>query len=464
MGGPTHESLGSTRRCELRHTFVMAARISPGSFAPGRNLRHQRGDATPEWALAGGPNHHLELGPGPLAVAEWESAGLTLPDLEAIRRHRLHRVRTTLEEFGYDGVLVMDPMNIRYITDTTNMQLWVMHNAARYAFMSADGHVVLWDYDGCEFLAAHHDHVSEVRPAIGSTYFLAGDRFGEIAQRWADDVAEVIREHCGDDARVAVDQVNWLEGQALSGHGVRIERGQQLMELARVIKCDDEIAALRCAGHACVETMREMRESAEPGMTEKDIWAMLHAGNIRRGGEWIETQILASGPRTNPWFQEASARVVENGDMLAYDTDLVGAYGMCVDISRSWVIGDRPPTAEQSRVHGLALKQIETNIELLRAGVTVEELTFKSWYPPDTEYRHYSCLFHGVGQCDEYPEVYFPPAWDDWGIDCTLEPGMVMTVESYVGPRSGGEGVKLEEQVVITDDGYELLAHYPLDL
>ncbi len=442
----------------------MAARITPGSFAPGREPRHLTGDGTPEYDLAAGENHHLVLGPGVLAVSEWTAAGLRLPDLEAIRRHRLDRVRGQLERYGFDGVLVMDPMNIRYITDTTNMQLWVMHNAARYAFMSADGHVVLWDYDGCEFLAGHHEHVSEVRPAIGSTYFLAGDRFAEISQRWADDVYDVIRDHCGATPRIAVDQVNYLEGQSLAAHGVIIERGQQLMEQARVIKSADEIDALRCASHGCTETMREMHEALEPGLSEKDVWAMLHAGNIRRGGEWIETQILASGPRTNPWFQEASARIIENGDMLAYDTDLVGAYGMCVDISRSWVVGDRAPTAEQSRVHGLALKQIETNIELLRPGVTVEQLTFESWYPPEEEYRHYSCLFHGVGQCDEYPEVYFPPAWDDWGIDCTLEPGMVLTVESYVGPRSGGEGVKLEEQVVITDDGYELLAHYPLDL
>ena len=94
----------------------------------------------------------------------------------------------------------------------------------------------------------------------------------------------------------------------------------------------------------------------------------------------------------------------------------------------------------------------------------MHDLTFKSWAPPVDEYRHYSCLFHGVGQCDEYPEVYFPHAWDDVGYECTLEPGMVLSVEAFVGSRQGGEGVKLEEQVVITDDGYELLAHLPLGL
>ena len=199
-------------------------------------------------------------------------------------------------------------------------------------------------------------------------------------------------------------------------------------------------------------------------MTEREVWAMLHAGNIRRAGEWIETQILASGPRTNPWFQEASSRVIENGDIVAYDTDLVGAYGMMVDISRTWVAGDAPPRPPAQHVFDLAVEQLNRNLEMLRPGVTYKELSLDSWFPPVEDYRHYSCLFHGVGQCDEVPDIYFPQYWEASGYDGVLEPGMVMTVEAFVGARSGGEGVKLENQVLITEDGPELMTHFPLDL
>jgi Xaa-Pro dipeptidase len=431
--------------------------------------------AAAEVRFAADGGHHLVIGPGEPAISEWTAAGLELPDLPTMRQYRVDRVTAQLATQGYDGIIVMDPMNIRYVTDSTNMQLWVMHNGARYAFVSADGHVILWDYYGCEYLAAHSAVVDEVRPAIGSTYFLAGPRHAEQAARWADEITGVVAQHCGRGARIAIDQCHHVGYRALEDAGLELGFGQEVMELARSIKGPDELLAMRCAIHACETTMGEMHAAMQPGMTERELWAMLHAGNIRRGGEWIETQIIASGPRTNPWMQEASSRVIQAGDLVAYDTDLVGAYGMMVDVSRTWLAGDGrgvdgAPTLEQQHTFDLARRQIEQNMELMTPGRSFRELTFDSWFPDPEHYRHYSCLFHGVGQCDEYPEIYFPEIWDEWGFDGELRPGMVLTVESYVGPRSSdgadnwAEGVKLENQVLVTAQGPELLTHFPLGL
>lgn len=415
-------------------------------------------------AMAAGPLHHLALGPGAALTAEWVAAGLELPDLRALRRYRLDRVRAQLRRRDYAGIIVMDPMNIRYATDTTNMQVWVMHNGARYAWIGADGHTVLWEFANCEFFAGHNDLIDEVRPAVSATYFQAGPRYEEQAQRWAAELLDVMGHRPGTRTRIAVDQCHLRAYEALTRAGVVVGNGQEVMEHARMVKGADEVRAMRCAVHACETTMAELRARLRPGMTEREVWAELHAGNIRRAGEWIETQILSSGPRTNPWMQEASSRVIEPGDLVAYDTDLVGAYGMMVDISRTWRCGDGPPSAVQRDVHALALEQVQRNLELLTPGRTFRELTFDAWTPPIEDYRHYSVLFHGVGQCDEYPEIYFPHDWDAWGTDGVVEPGMVFTVEAYVGARSGGEGVKLENQVLITDDGPELLTEFPLGL
>lgn len=410
------------------------------------------------------PGSHLFTGPGPGLEEQWLRAGLVLPDLASMRRYRIDRVRTQLISMGYDGAILRDPMNIRYTTDSTNMQVWVMHNPARYAWVGADGSLILWEFADCEFLSDHNPLIDEVRPAISSFYFLAGPRYREKARAWTDEMLDVMRVHAGPRPRIGLDTARPLEVQHLLEAGVQIGDGTELMELARSVKGAEEIAAMRCAIAACETTMGEMREGMQPGMTERHLWALLHAGNIRRGGEWVETQILSSGPRTNPWMQEASSRVIENGDLVGYDTDLVGSYGMMCDISRTWVAGDAKATREQRSLYDLAREQIDRNHRLLIPGRSFREICETSWMPPVDEYRHYCVNFHGVGQCDEYPEIALPHQWQTAGYDGVLEPGMVLTCEAYVGSRYGGEGVKLEEQYLVTPTGPEQLSSYPIDL
>lgn len=410
-------------------------------------------------------NHHINLGPGPELEKQWTEAGLELPDLPAMRSYRFERTVEMLHRFGYDGAIVSDPMNIRYVSDSTNMQLWIMHNASRFAWVGADRSMIVWEFDDCEFLPGHNPLVDEIRPATTPTYYLAGPRYEEHAKAWAAEMVDVMREHVGSGTpRIAIDQLHYSSFKALEAAGVRIENGQELMESAREIKSRDEIRAMRCAIHACEASMAEMHEAMEPGMTERELWSMLHAGNIKRGGEWIETQLLASGPRTVPWMQEASSRVIEKGDIVAYDTDMVGPYGMMCDISRTWIAGDVAPTAEQDYLYNLSLDQLEQNAELLQPGMSFHDLSIRATLPSIDDFFHYSVFFHGVGQCDEYPKIPLAHQWDAVGWDGHLEPGMVLTAESYVGRRSGGEGVKLEEQYLVTEAGPEKLSSYPIGL
>ncbi|TIW64079.1 MAG: aminopeptidase P family protein, partial [Mesorhizobium sp.] len=140
------------------------------------------------------------------------------------------------------------------------------------------------------------------------------------------------------------------------------------MESARLIKSPDEILAMRRSIVACEAAMGEMEHALKPGISENELWAELHRGNIARGGEWIETRLLSSGPRTNPWFQECSSRVIEAGDLVAFDTDLIGPYGFCADLSRTWLCGDGKPSNEQRDLFRIAADQIAHNTELMRPG------------------------------------------------------------------------------------------------
>lgn len=431
----------------------------------GRHVARIRSGAPPAWLLAHTDRNMHQVGPSTETLDEWSSAGLPLPDLAALRKYRLRRIREQLVAADCDAALLYDPLNVRYATDTTNMSIWTMHNPVRFVFVATDGPVVLFEFSHGEFLSLHSEVVDEIRPARSMATYYVGDRSEEIAALWADEIVELV-DGCARSGgrRVAIDQLALGSIRALEARGVDLVDAMELMEYARVVKGPEEIAALRLAAHSCVAVVGEMRQALRPGMTEVELWTMLHAGNWKRFGEWVETRLLASGPRTNPWYQEASAKVIEEGELVAFDTDLVGAYGMCIDMSRTWLCGDRAPSPAQADVYARARETVEANIPLFVSGATLRDITDRLTYPPVDTFNGYTVMAHGVGLCDEYPSVFTREQWDATGYDDVIEAGNVISVEAFVGRRDGGEGVKLEQQVVVTDRGPELLTDFPLDL
>lgn len=409
-------------------------------------------------------NDRVEVGPTALAFEEWAARGLSSPDLARLREYRLSRLRGELRARDYAGLLLFDPLNIRYATDTTNMQLWVTHNAARACFIATDGPVILFDFHNCGHLSDHLPLVDEVRPVTSFFFFDAAERSDELAGRFAAEMDALLRQYAGENRRLAVDKLELPGVRAFDRLGVELRNGQEITEYARAIKDDSEIDAMRCAIAACEAAMAEMAQALRPGISEAELWSVLHAGNIRRGGEWIETRLLSSGPRTNPWFQECGPRVIRDGDLVAFDTDLIGAYGYCADISRTWLCGDGRAGDEQRQLHAIAREMVAHNMEILKPGVSFRELTERGYRLP-AAYREqrYSVMYHGVGLCDEYPAIRFPEDWHSVGYDGVLMPGMTLCVEAYVGAAGGREGVKLEDQVLITETGCENLTRYPFD-
>lgn len=419
---------------------------------------HLLADGTPN------DNDRVEIGPTQLAYDEWKAAGLVLPDLPALREYRLERLQRQIQAHDCAGLLLFDPLNIRYATDTSNMQLWITHNAARACFVPPQGKVILYDFHSCEHLSSHLPLVGEVRGGASFFYFETGDQTAHHAASFANEIMELMRIHGGTNKRLAVDKIEHVGYAALVQKGVEIIQGQVLTEHARSIKNANELNAMRCAIHACERAMDEMRLAMRPDATENEVWAELHRGNIARGGEWIETRLLASGPRTNPWFQESGPRRMEAGEILAFDTDLVSTYGYCCDISRTWIVGDVVPTDEQKRLYQHAYTHIQTNIELAQAGMSFAEYTQKA-HRLDEEFRalRYGVVAHGIGLCDEYPSIRYPEDVEEHGYSGEIEVGMTLCIEAYVGAVGGKEGVKLEEQVVITENGAERLSTYPFE-
>lgn len=379
-------------------------------------------------------------------------------DLAILRRDRLARLRAVLKQADVAGAVFFDPINIRYATDVSNMQVWCLHNPVRYVFIATEGPVVLFEFLHCEFLAEGLETVDEVRPGTSAVHLMAGANARDAIRRWAAEIADLVQAHGGGNTRLAIDRPDWRAVAALSDLGVSVEDGHILAETARGIKTREEIKLMRAAVRSCEDGVRALEAEIKPGITEQALWSILHRENIAAGGEWIETRLLASGPRTNPWYQECGDRVLQEGDLVALDTDLIGQHGYCCDISRTWRVGDGAPNDRQRRTYADAHAHLLRVRDTVGPGVSLAQISEAIGPKPD-EYLTYSCLVHGVGMCDEYPVAFWHGQPGHY--EAVLEPGMAICVEAYFGPWAGGEGVKLEDQVLITETGIEVLSSLP---
>ncbi len=347
--------------------YAASRKINPGSCQ--RPLVKANG--TPD------DNDRVEIGPTSLAFAEWRDAGLEVLDLAKMRALRLQRLAKLVGERDYGAILMFDPLNIRYASDTSNMQVWAMHNPFRACLVTADGYMIVWDFFGIgDLLTGFNPLIRETRCGAAFFYFTNGARTAIDADRFAGEIDSLLRTHCGSNRRLAVDKIMVHGLRTLERYDIDVMEGEEVTEKARSVERPDEIRAIRCALYSCELALTEMHSCSAPGMTEAEVWSILHTENIRRGGEWIETRLLSSGPRTNPWFQECGPRVMQNDDLLCVDTDLVGPYGMCADILRSWLVDDAAPTDEQKRMFAVAHEHIMVNGAQFGPGVAFRELTF----------------------------------------------------------------------------------------
>jgi Xaa-Pro aminopeptidase len=384
-------------------------------------------------------------------------------DEAKLRVGRLERLRAELRRLDVVGALLTDPINLRYATGSRNMAIWTMHDGGRYAFVATEGPVVLFEFASSRHVSRDVETVDEQRASTPFTHFLAGPRAGEKALQWAEEIAGLVLRHGGGNRRLAVDRCDPEPAQRLIARGIELVGVQPAIERARMVKTPEELHCLRAAMTVCDLAVGRIRAVVQPGITENQLWSVLHETNIAYGGEWIECRLLASGERTNPWFQECGNRFIRAGDMVGFDTDMVGPHGYMADISRSLVCPGRKATDRQRRLYGLAQAQVLFNVERLRPGVAFREFAEIAWPVPDEFVANrYSMMVHGVGLVDEYPSVAYPQDFAAWGYDGVFEANMVVSVESYIGEPSGPDGVKLEEQVLITERGAVPFSRSPL--
>lgn len=352
--------------------------------------------------------------------------------------------------------LLANEPNVRYATGASAMPVYSMSTFARCALVPQQGTPTLFEHPN----SMHRSRLRavDVRPMHAWEFF---DDPAAEAEIWADQIAEVLRVAGVTGRQMAVDRLGTPAYLALRGKGFEFRDGGPITQQAREVKTPEEIRLLEINGDMVMGMLAAFEASLTPGVRERDLVAVLADSMLRRGGEYLATNTVCSGPNTNPWRAEATERPIEAGDLVYVDTDTVGIEGYFFCVSRAFVCGEVTPTPAQRDLYRAAHDWLEGMKQVIRPGLTCAELAERAPVIPERFVpQRYECMVHGVGLEEENPSVCHPQDRQSNG-DREIQEGMALVVELYVGEVGGAEGVKLGDEVVVTSSGVRTLAPYP---
>jgi len=403
-------------------------------------------------------------------AADAASNGMWLSDTEPpsidtvkLRRERLVRLRDWMKRTEYGAVLLFDPYNQRYATGSRNMFGYFLRNSTRYFFVPADGPIILFEYPQSYHVSTKLETIDEARPSKLVWSSVSG-RDDETAGPFAAEIADLMRSHAGGSRKIGMDRCSHIQALALDKCGLQVHDCQGEILAVRAIKTPEEIKCLQASMTGAEAAVAAVRDGIRPGVSENELFAIMYYEVIRQGGEFIETRLLTSGQRTNPWFNEASGRRVRPGELVALDTDTIGCFGYYSDFSRTFRCGPGKPSAYQKMLYRMSFDQVKHNIDIIAPGLSFREIAERAWRIPERFVdQRYTSVMHGVGMHGETPFIAHAMDFEIYGREGILEPGMVVSIESYIGEKGGGEGVKLEEEVLVSDAGPVLISRFPYE-
>ena len=394
---------------------------------------------------------------GTMAV-DWEQR----IDFDRLRRERLERVKKLLKESEMGALLCFDMNNVRYIT-ATHIGTWAQDKANRFTLLPQDDEPILWDFGSA---AKHHQLYSpwlgEKRSRAGIS-MLRGAMSPEMGR--AEDVAEKIwselKERGLEKEPVGVDIAELPVLFELQKKGLNIIDGQQLMSEARLIKTEDEIALLTHAAAQVDAAYDELYRAMKPGMRENEAVGLVSKVLYDLGSEYVEAVNAISGERCNPHPHVFSDRMLRPGDPVYYDI-LQSYMGYRTCYYRCFTIG----YASHAMVDAYkrCRDYLDAAIELVRPGRTTGEIA--SIWPKATDFGfpNEEAAFalqygHGIGLAIWEKPVISRLVSLDHSIE--IKPGMVFALETYWPSTDGWSAARIEEEIVVTETGHEIITRFP---
>jgi len=384
-------------------------------------------------------------------------------DFTRLRGERLRRTKEALEASDLGALLLFDPNNIRYVT-STHIGEWARDKNARYVLLCRGGaDPILWDFGSA---AKHHKMFA---PWLPEDSFRAGvtpmrgampDDTGvpdALGQRIAHEMAE--RGLQGE--KLGIDMTDMVALEAIQRAGVHVTDGTQVMLEARRIKTVDEIALLDHAAGIVDAVYEQIYEQLRPGVREYEIVANAQKLLFELGSEQVEAINAVSGDRCNPHPHVFSDRLLRPGDQAFFDI-IHSFMGYRTCYYRTFNVGG--VSQSQLDAYKQCREWLDNAIELVRPGMTTDQIA--SVWPtaadlgfPDEESCFGLQFGHGLGVAlYESPMISRLHSLEH---PVEIEEGMVFALETYCPATDGRSAARIEEEVLVTADGHEVLTRFP---
>ena len=376
--------------------------------------------------------------------------------------YRLARVRAALGQSGLGALLCFDQHNIRYTTSTVIGE-WARDKLTRYSLISGNGDPYIWDFGSA---AKHHrlhapwlhpDHCRAgllgMRGAVGADIAL----FREAAK----EIKAILAAEGVADMPLGVDVVEPPMLFELQRLGIEVRDGQQTMLQAREVKSIDEITLLNMAAAMVDGVYQDIAEALKPGVRESQIVALATARLYEMGSDCVEAINSISGERCSPHPHNFTDRLIRPGDQAFFDViQSFTGYRTCY--YRTFSVGRA--TAPQRTAYKKAREWMDRAIDIMKPGMSSDRIARA--FPKAQEIGFASEMdafglnfCHGLGLgLHERPVI---SRLNSFNQPIELKVGMVFAVETYCPATDGVSAERIEEEVVLTPRGPQIISLYP---
>jgi Xaa-Pro aminopeptidase len=392
-----------------------------------------------------------------LMAVDWEGR----VNVERLRQDRLNRIKAALKKSELGALLCFDMNNIRYIT-ATHIGTWAMDKLVRFSLLAQDDEPILWDFGSA---ARHHQiycpWLGERSRAGISTLRGATHPGSGLAEDVAKKIKLELEKRGLHNEPVGVDVIEIPVLFALQAQGIKVVDGQQLMHEVRKIKTQDEITLLNTATMMVDAAYDELYRFMKPGVKENECVGVVSKVLYDLGSEHVEGVNAISGERCSPHPHVYTDRVLRPGDPAFFDIlHSYNGYRTCY--YRTFAVGSASPAMVDA--YKRSRDYMDAAISIVKPGITTADVV-KLW-PKAQEFgfANEEAAFalqygHGVGlSIWEKPIFSRLVSLDHPEV---IEEGMVFALETYWPASDGWSAARLEEEVVVTKDGCEVITRFP---